>query len=80
MAAQDTIDALTASVSKTTTVEKSAEVLINGFQARLDKGIADALAGGATEAQVASLKTLSTDLDTESDSLAAAVAANTPAA
>jgi hypothetical protein len=80
MTPQETIDALAAQVEKNRTVEGSAKDLINGFQARLDAGIAAALAGGATAAQVATLQADSDALKSSADDLAAAVTANTPAA
>ncbi len=79
MATNPTIDALTAQVTASETVEASATLLINGFQARLQAAIDKATAGGATAAQLAPLTQLSADLKTNSDALAAAVAANTDA-
>ena len=78
--AADQITDLTAKVTKATTVEKSAEVLINGFQAALTAAIAAAVANGATADQLQPLTDLGTEMDTESDALQAAVVANTPAA
>jgi hypothetical protein len=80
MAAPQSIADLTSQVATTVSVEGSAAVLINGFQARLDAGIEAALAGGATAAELAPLSTLSTDLKTSTDALAASVATGTPAA
>jgi len=74
-----TIDQLTAAVTKAVTVETSAQALIEGFGARLQAAIDTALANGATAEELAPLSELGTALDTESDALAAAVAANTPA-
>lgn len=68
-------DEIEAQVTSTTSVEGSAAALINGFQTRLDAAIAANDAGDNTK-----LTQLSTDLKTSSDALAAAVAANTPAA
>jgi hypothetical protein len=62
-------------VANTVGVEASAAALINGFQARLDEAIAANDAGDNTK-----LTQLSSDLKASSDALAAAVAANTPAA
>ncbi len=73
------LDPVVADVTAATDVEKSATILINGFQARLDAGIAAALAAGATATEVAQLKTLSADLKAASTDLATAVTANTPA-
>jgi hypothetical protein len=64
------ISDLEAQVAVTTTVEKSALTLIEGFAAQL--------AAAGTDA--AKLATLQADLKASADALAAAVAANTPAA
>lgn len=66
--AQD-ISGLETEVTEATTVMQSAKVLIDGFKARL----ADA---GADPAKLAQLQS---DLDTNSNALAEAVAANTVA-
>lgn len=76
MAAASLAD-LTAQVTKATTVETSAQALIDGFGAKLQAAIDAALANGATGAELQPLKDLGTALDTESDALAASVAANT---
>ena len=80
MTAQEIIDALEAQVKVNKTVEGSATILINGFAARLQAGIDAALAGGATAAQVSVLQADSDALKASGADLAAAVAANTPAA
>jgi hypothetical protein len=72
------IDQLTAQVTNATTVEESAVTLINGIGARVDAAVAAALANGATAEQLQPVSDLSTALQTESDALAAAVAANPP--
>jgi len=79
-ALDDQITALTAQVAQNTTVEKSALALINGFAAQLAAAIAAAQAAGATTAQLKALSDLGTSLKSSDDELAAAVAANTPAA
>ncbi len=79
-AIDDAIATLTAQVAANTDVEKSALALINGFSARLDAAIAAATAAGATPAQLKALADLSTTVKSSDDELAAAVAANTPAA
>jgi len=66
------LDALTAQVTKNTDVEASAVVLIQGIAQKL----ADAIASG----DPAKLTALQGQLSTSADALAAAVAANTPAA
>ncbi len=70
------LDTLTREVNETVGVIESATSLINGFQAKLDAAIAAALANGATEAELAPLATLSAELDSKTNDLAAAVAAN----
>ena len=67
--AQD-ITALETEVAEEVDVMRSAELLINGFADRLRDSCVDP----------AKLAKLQTDLDTSGSSLAAAVAANTPAA
>lgn len=74
------IDNLTSDITKATDVVKSATILINGFQKRLDDAIAAAVTNGATEAELKPLSDLSDVLESETSTLAAAVAANTPAA
>lgn len=80
MTGAEQIAQLTAQVNKANTVEKSAQTLIEGIKARIDSAVSAALANGATQEQLQPLSDLGTALDTESDSLAAAVQANTPAA
>ncbi len=80
MTAQEEIAALTASVTKATTVQSSAKLLIDGFQARLDAAVAASQANGATVAQLQPLVDLSAAMDSGSDALAASITANTPAA
>ena len=79
-ALDDKIAALTAEVANNTSVEKSAAALINGFAKQLADAVAAAQAAGATPAQLQSLTDLSTSLAANDSDLAAAVAANTPAA
>lgn len=64
------LTALTAAVARVTDVEQSAITLLQGLKAQLDAAGTDPVA----------LKALSDKLGTDSDSLAAAVLANTPAA
>lgn len=66
------LQALTDEVAATQAVEASAIALIDGFQARLDAALASA--------DPRALSDLSAQLAAERVSLAAAVAANTPAA
>ncbi len=74
------LSGITNAVTKATTVETSAQALIEGFAARLQSAVDAAVANGATAEQLAPVSELSVALDTESDALAAAVQANTPAA
>lgn len=62
-------------VAAESTVIASAVVLLNGISARIDAAIAAAEAGDAT-----ALAELSASVKADTDSLSAAVAANTPAA
>ena len=64
------LTSLTAAVEKNGSVIESAVTLLNGLKAQLDAAGTDPVA----------LKALSDQLGTETDSLASAVAANTPAA
>lgn len=64
------LDALSAEVTNATTVEQSAITLIQGLKAQLDAAGTDPVA----------LKALSDSLGASDSALAAAVAANTPAA
>jgi hypothetical protein len=66
------LDALKAAVAKDTDVDSSAIVLLQGLKAKLDAAIA---AGDP-----AALTALSAQLGQNTDALAAAVTANTPAA
>lgn len=74
------IDQLTAQVTAATTVETSAVTFINGIQALIDAAVAQALANGATAEQLQPVSDLSTQMQTESDALAAAIQAHTPGA
>lgn len=74
------IDTLVTDVAALDTVIDSAKTLIDGFQARLAAGIAAALAGGATAAQLQTLTVLDTDVKARASDLAASVTANTPPA
>ncbi len=72
------IDNLVTDVAAENTVIDSAVVLLNGIDKRLADGIAAALAGGATAAQLNDLVTLDADVKANSSKLAAAVQQNTP--
>lgn len=73
------LSGITAQVKENTSVEASAAALIGGFQAKLDQAIADAVAAN-DNADLSALTDLSAELKSSSDALAAAVAANAPAA
>lgn len=73
------LNGITNAVTKATTVEASAQALIEGFAARLQTAVDAAVANGATADQLQPVSDLATALDTESDALQAAVTANTPA-
>lgn len=66
-----------AEIARDRDVKSSAINLIGTFQTRLDQGIADAVAAN-DEVDLTTLNTLSSDLKSATDELAAAVAANTP--
>lgn len=66
-----------AEIARDRDVKSSAINLISTFQTRLDQGIADAVAAN-DEVDLTTLNTLSSDLKSATDELAAAVAANTP--
>jgi hypothetical protein len=70
-----TLDQLTQDVTNETTVDQSAITLLGGLKTKLDAAIAANANGDDTQ-----LAALSTQLETEQASLAAAIAANTPAA
>lgn len=67
----------TAEIARDKDVKSSAMNLINTFQSRLDQGIADAVAANDA-VDLSTLDALSAELKTNTDALAAAVAANTP--
>lgn len=66
---------LQSQVETTVGVEASAAALINGFRAKLDAAIAEAIAANDA-ADLTALTTLSDELKTSADALAAAVASN----
>ena len=74
--AVEKIDALVTSVQNLHGTVDSAIALINGFSARLQAGIDEALANGATGAELEPLVTLKAEVDAKTQALAAAVAAN----
>jgi len=70
------IASLKDAVDKSEGVMASATVLINGFAARLQAAIDQALANGATETELQPFFDEVTELNTNADALAAAVASN----
>ncbi len=71
---------LDAAVTKATTVEASAAVLIRGIGSRIQAAVDAALANGATAAELAPVQAEADALKASSDDLAAAVSENTPSA
>lgn len=74
------LSGLVTEVTDFTTVAKSATALINGFAARQQAAIEEALANGATADELAPLIELQAAVVTERTALSDAVTANTPAA
>lgn len=79
MVPMNPLDTLTAEITKANTVISSAVTLINGIKAQQDAAVQQALANGATAAQLQPIIALGTNLSTNADALSAAVAASTPA-
>jgi hypothetical protein len=71
--------ALEAQVTASTAVEASAVILINGIAARIQAAVDAAIANGATAAELAPVQGEVDAMKASSDTLSAAVAANTPA-
>jgi hypothetical protein len=71
---------LQATVAATTSVEDSATMLINGFAARVQAAVDQAIANGASAAELAPVQAEVDALKAASDALSQAVAANTPSA
>jgi hypothetical protein len=55
---------------------ESATTLVNGIAARVQAAVDAAVAGGASAADLAPVQQVVTDLNTDADALATAVAAN----
>lgn len=68
---------LETAVTNITTVVDSAIALINGIAARIQQAIADAIANGATEAELVPVQAEADLLQAKAQALADAVAANT---
>lgn len=78
--ANPVLGTLETQITTTKGVIESAIVLIGGVQARIDSAVQAAIANGATAEELAPFTALSAALGTDTDALAAAVAANTPPA
>ncbi len=78
--ANPSLDALSAQVTRATTVETSAVALIGGIVQRIADAVAAAIANGATAAEIQPVADLGTALDAETTTLQDAITANTPAA
>ncbi len=74
------LDDTIAQIAAATTVEASATAFILGVPALIQTAVAEALANGATEAQLAPLTDLNAQLKAKSEALQAALTANTPQA
>lgn len=79
MSAVETVEALRVEVERIKTVDEAAIAALNGIQGRIQAAVDAALAGGATTEQVAAMQALSDDIKGNTDRLAAAIVANTPA-
>jgi len=79
-ATQAAIDNLTAEVTAVTSVDASALAFVQGVPALIAAAVAAAGANGATAAELQPLTDLGNALKAQSDQLAAAITANTPAA
>lgn len=80
MAAPQTLEALRTEVTRNREVDASAIALLNGIQARIQAAVDAATAAGATPEEVAEIQALADGLKTDTNALAEAVTANTPAA
>ena len=74
------IDELKQEVTDTVGAMESAVVFINGESARMDAAVAKALENGATAEQLAPITDEIATMKSERESLAAAIAANSPPA
>jgi hypothetical protein len=79
MAVADILAALDAEVTRATSVQASAAVLIRGIAGRIQAAVDAALAGGATAEQIAPVQAEVDALKASSTDLEAAVTANTTA-
>lgn len=72
------IDDLVAAVAAEDTIVDSAIVFINGVPGLIQAAVTQALANGATAAELAPLTAVVTDLQAKSSALQAALTANVP--
>lgn len=70
------ISELTATVQNTVGVMKSATVLVNGIADKIKVAVEQALANGATEAELQPLIALEAELENEASALSSAVSTN----
>jgi hypothetical protein len=70
---------LTNEITNATSVEASATTLINGIAAQIQAAVQAAIANGATAAELQPVADLGVQLQQQSDTLQAAITANTPA-
>jgi len=75
MSAQVLVD-LSAATTKAKGAMESATVLINGIGARVQAAVDAAIANGATAEELAPVTQVVSDLNTDADALASAVASN----
>ncbi len=80
MPADQLLADLEAQVKANTDITASAVTLLNGISARIQAAVDAAIAGGATADQLKPVQDEVNALKASDDALAAAVAANTPAA
>lgn len=78
-ALDDAIAQLQQEVAQNTSVTDSAVALISNIPTLINTAVQEALAAGATPAQLQAITDLSAKLDAESTKLGTAVTANTPA-
>lgn len=76
----DAISALQAETERETSVVTSVLTLLQGIPALIDDAVQKALAAGATPAELSAITAAVDAIKANSDKLAAAVQANTPAA
>jgi hypothetical protein len=78
MALQDEVDNLLAKTAKIKGAADSVEEFLPGYKVIMEAAIADALAKGATPAQLQAIQDATAILDTEADEIVAAIASVNP--